>query len=261
MLKDFSKKALIIFLLSIYCIEFQTSTINTAEASDVKVIVLVANGCGHTYFDFKDEVESWGWEVTTAGLTSLVSSCGNKEPKSISVDIRISSVDNETLSTYDCLFIPSGGHHENLEDSDTVVDLISNAYELGLILATLCIGIRVLNQVDGIVNGTKIASFGMTNLEILNAGGIVTDEDVVTDNKIITGGGGGGSGRHDLAPTIELCNAIDDFIVEEQNAANYEFFMNILTLSGIFGVPIFAIIIIAVFVLKQRKNPIKLKVE
>jgi putative intracellular protease/amidase len=178
-----------------------------------KVMILAANSVGDTYFPAKRYFEFWGWKVTTAGLTPSVTSCFNTNPRPVLVDIVISEVNNNTLSEYDCLFIPSGGHWSNLLGDPTTLTLISDAYNMGLIVSSLCVGIRVLAAAD-IVNGVRIAYDSNSATQVTAAGGIIVDARVVTDQRIVTGTTGGGftGGGASLAPTLEVCEAITTLI-------------------------------------------------
>ncbi|MFX0022452.1 MAG: DJ-1/PfpI family protein [Candidatus Hermodarchaeota archaeon] len=176
-------------------------------------MILSANGVGDTYFPAKKYFEFWGWKVTTAGLTPSVTSCLNTNPRPVPVDIVISEVNNNTLSQYDCVFIPSGGHWSALLSDPTTLTLISDAYNMGLIISSLCIGIRVLAAAD-IVNGVRIAYDSNSATQVTIAGGITVEARVVTDQRIVTGTTGGGftGGGASLAPTLEVCRAITTVI-------------------------------------------------
>ena len=162
-----------------------------AYAPGHKVMILAANGVGDTYFPAKNKFESWGWSVTTAGLTSSVTSCPNTNPRPVPVNILISEVNNNTISEYECVFIPSGGHWLELLSDVENIDLISDAYNLGLILSSLWVGIRVLATANK-VNGISIAYDINSASEVLAAGGIKVNQIVVSHRRIVTGGTGGG---------------------------------------------------------------------
>ncbi|MFW9972024.1 MAG: DJ-1/PfpI family protein [Candidatus Odinarchaeota archaeon] len=178
-----------------------------------KVMILVAFGVGETYFPVKGKFESWGWEVTTAGLTSSIISCPNVNPRPVPIDILISEINNDTLSQYECIFIPSGGHWNALAYDATTLTTILNAYNLGLVISSLCIGIVVIARAD-IVNGVRIAYDSNSASYVISYGGITVSKEVVTDQRIVTGGTGGGptGGGASQAPTIEVCKAIANLI-------------------------------------------------
>jgi putative intracellular protease/amidase len=182
-----------------------------------KVIILAANGVGDTYFPAKRYFGFWGWKVTTAGLTPSVTSCLNTNPRPVPVDIVISEVTENILAEYDCVFIPSGGHWSALLNDPTTLNLILDAYNMGLIISSLCVGIRVLAAAD-IVDGIRIAYDVNSATQVTAAGGITVDARVVTDQRIVTGTTGGGftGGGATLAPTLEVCEAISLLISSQR---------------------------------------------
>lgn len=178
LLKKSIKFALVIFsLLSVNSGIFLTSV--RAYTPGHKVMILVAYGVGETYFPAKNKFESWGWNVTTAGLTSSVISCPNINPRPVPVDILISDINNDTLSQYECIFIPSGGHWNELAYDATTLATISNAYNLGVVISSLCIGIVVIARAD-IVDGVRIAYDANSAPYVISYGGITVNEEVVT---------------------------------------------------------------------------------
>lgn len=184
-----------------------------ASLEDINVLMIVANGFGLNYWNTKEQFEVWGVNVTTIAnsLDYEVDSCYNKDPRPAMADILISDFNYSDLIQYDAVFIPAGGHWSSLISSNRVLSLISTAHEMGLVIGTTCIGNRVLNRANNIVNHTKVASYSMTNTEMRQEGAtIVYSALVVTDNRIVTGGAGGGpyAGGHEIAPTVEICAAM-----------------------------------------------------
>jgi putative intracellular protease/amidase len=184
------------------------------EISEVKVLMLVTEAFGWNYFDAKDILESWGVNVTTAAnaLDVDVASCYNKPPRGTTADFLLNAVDNDIVTQFDALFIPSGGHWQSLIGSSRVLNFISYAHEHGVLIATTCIGNRVVAESNDIVNGTSVVNYGYTSTYMLTAGAEIRDNhyNVVIDNNIITGDSGGGTGGDGYlsAPTSEICQAI-----------------------------------------------------
>jgi putative intracellular protease/amidase len=185
------------------------------------VMILAANSVGDTYWPAKSKFESWGWTVTTAGLTASVTSCLNTNPRPVPVDILISDVNNDLLSQYECIFVPSGGHWSALLNNPTTLNLIYEAYNLGLIISSLCVGIRVIAGAN-ILDGVRVAYDSNSAANVAAAGGITVNERVVTHRRIVTGTTGGGptGGGASQAPTIEVCEAIADILVGQDLPLN-----------------------------------------
>ncbi|MFX1510225.1 MAG: DJ-1/PfpI family protein [Promethearchaeota archaeon] len=204
----------IVFLLSLLtlscCVGITPFQVSSQTINDVHVLFIVSDGFGWSYFTAQDYFDAWGVQTTTIALAldTTVSACHNRPPREIIADMLIQNFDVNTLSTYDCVFIPAGGNWPSLIASLTIRDLIANAHAQGLIVATFCIGNVVVASAGSICAGTKVASFSMSNDEMLTAGAnIVENVRLVYDNRIITGSQGGGptGGGYDVAPIYEAC--------------------------------------------------------
>ena len=177
---------------------------------DLKVLAIVANGFGNNYFDIQDQFELWGSNFTTAGLTSTtVFSCPNREVRQITADLLVSELTSEIIAEFDCVVIPSGGHHETLSRNSMVLEVLQTVYEEGLVIGTVCIGAMVLAR-SGVVNGSVVVSFYGTYSEMVNNGASPVFAKVVSDNKIVTGGEGGSltGGGYTVAPSYQTCVAM-----------------------------------------------------
>jgi protease I len=185
----------------------QTLNFETKNLDEIKVLALIGNGFGDSYFWIKNQLESWGCNYTTAGLTSPCSSCPNKPQRPVTPDILIADVDQEILTQFDCIFIPSGAHYEILAFSSLVLNLIRDAYEEGLVIASLCSGSVPIARAHGIVEGVKVAYFFLSTDYMQEAGAIeVFVSPVVSDKRIITTSSGMPYGS--LAPVYQVCVAL-----------------------------------------------------
>jgi len=210
-LKAISVVSLIIFV-AIVSSPVLMPTVQGQEVGDIKVLMLISNYFGWNYFDAKDIFESWEVNVTTLSnsLDTDVPSCLNRPPRGTTADLLLNQVENDIVSQFDVLFIPAGGQWQSLIQSTRVLEFIEYAYANGLIVATICIGNRVLSRANDVVNGSSVVSYSTTNTEMRNAGATVRGGYcAVTDNRFITGGTGGGpsGGGYEVAPTREVCLA------------------------------------------------------
>ena len=159
--------------------------------SDMKILAVIANGFGDSYFWIKDQLEDWGCNVTTAGLTSVVASCPNKPPRPVDADILIANVDSDILSQFDAVYVPAGPHWVILEFSSVTHELLENAYNAGLVVSAICIGQVALAQVSNIVSGVKVAYYSQTFDDMTDAGAIIKyNSGVVSDKRVVTAGTG-----------------------------------------------------------------------
>lgn len=182
------------------------------DVSDVNVLMIVTEAFGWNYFDAKSILESWGVNVTTIAyaLDTNVTGCFNRPHNWTIADLLLSDVENDIVTQFDVLFIPSGGHWAGLIASTRVLDFISYAHEHGVIIATTCIGNRVIAESNGIVNGTSVVNYDNPNsyYSMVAAGARIRyGYEAVCDNGIITGNEGGGptGGGYIEAPTSEIC--------------------------------------------------------
>ena len=178
----------------------------------VDALILVTDFFGWTYFDAYDYLTGWGVDVDVIALSgdTTIDSCPNHPPRPITADLLLATFNMNTLSNYDCLFIPSGGHWQVLSNNQGVRDFISTAHAEGLAIASLCIGNMVVARSNGIVDGCKVVSYAQSNLAMQQAGAtIVSGVEVVSDQRIVTGATGGGfPDGYQYAPTYEVCVAM-----------------------------------------------------
>jgi len=188
-------------------------TQDTPDVSDVKVLILLTDYFGWNYFDAKDRLEAWGVNVTTAAhsLDYDIASCLNREPRPIVADLLMSEMSPEMVSEFDCLLLTSGGHWQSMINSIAVMNFVSDAFDLGLIIASICTGTRMVAEANDIVNGSKVVSYALSSPQMVEAGATtVWGMEAVADDQIITGGSGGGptGGGYLEAPTSEVCAEI-----------------------------------------------------
>lgn len=205
------KTLLMVTMIAFSCFGIFSLPTTTAQSmNDVHVLFVLSDGFGWSYFTAQDYFDNWGVQTTSVarGSTLTVAACHNRPYRSTTADFLLSDFNLNTLSDYDCVFIPAGGNWPNLRSSQMVRDLISTAHANGLVIATFCIGNTVVAGANNIVTGVKVASFSMSNDEMTVAGAnIVGGVRIVCDNRIITGSEGGGisGGGYTTAPIYEAC--------------------------------------------------------
>ncbi|MFW9933582.1 MAG: DJ-1/PfpI family protein [Candidatus Thorarchaeota archaeon] len=198
------------------------------DVTDVSILCLIGTGFGWSYFEFEEIFESWGCGFVTTGETETVASCPNQPPRPVDVDILISEIDEVYLSDFDCIIVPSGGHWTELSNSEPVQNLICTAYDLGLYISGICIGVAPLACAGNILNGTLVTGHGFANFDVRQAGGSIDSiKRVIIDGQIITGGPGGGVGDgFEYAPHYDLCLNIiraimgDSYLVDVSTGTN-----------------------------------------
>ncbi|NGM70363.1 protease [Natronolimnobius sp. AArcel1] len=101
---------------------------------------------------------------------------------------RYETVDFEdlTLEDLDCVLYPGGFSPDHLRVVPEVVEFTREAYEEGLIVASICHGPWMLVEAD-LAEGRDICAYEAIHTDLENAGATVVDEPAVQDGNIVTG--------------------------------------------------------------------------
>ena len=95
-------------------------------------------------------------------------------------------VEEADASDYDALMIPGGvGNPDQLRGDENMVAFVREFFEQGKPVAAICHGPWVLVEA-GAVKGRKLTSWPTLQTDIRNAGGNWVDEQVVTDQGLVT---------------------------------------------------------------------------
>jgi len=183
------------------------------DVSDVKILMFIKDDFGWNYFDAREIFESRGVNVTTVAysLDHNITSCpyrDTEEIESVIVEYTHQEMTPEMVAEFDCLFVPSGGQWLSMITGGVPLTFIADAYDLGLIIASVCTGTRVVSEAHNIVNGSKVAWYALSSPQMSAAGATtITGVEAVADGQMITGAGGGGpnAGGYLEAPTSEVC--------------------------------------------------------
>ena len=96
------------------------------------------------------------------------------------------TADQIKVADYDAVFIPGGAWNpDNLRYDKDVIKYIQDFNNSGKLIAAICHAPVVLASAD-ILRGKKLTGYWNIQVDLKNAGGIVTDEPVVTDGNLIT---------------------------------------------------------------------------
>lgn len=199
---------------------------------DVKILCFIDNGFGESYYINKAILENYSYTVVAASTTFYVFGCEINDVNDTTSDILISEIENEDISNYDCIMIPSGPHWNDIIVVQRYMEIIQYAHENNILVAGICTGMIVLAIAD-ILQGVKVAQNDFATFWLISAGANMTTESVVSDQGIITGGWGGGFGPEN-APNEEFCAKIKEEI-DAKNTSQVEFpvFIGIFALIGL----------------------------
>jgi len=96
------------------------------------------------------------------------------------------TADQIKVSDYDAVFIPGGAWNpDNLRYDKDVIKFIQDFNKSGKLIAAICHAPVVLASAD-ILKGRKLTGYWNIQIDLKNAGGIVSDQPVVVDSNIIT---------------------------------------------------------------------------
>jgi protease I len=100
-----------------------------------------------------------------------------------SVDVPL---DNANADDYDALVLPGGVMNPDyLRVEDKAIAFIKQFFEAGKPVAAICHGPWTLIEAD-VVRGRKVTSFPSLKTDLRNAGAEWVDDEVVTDNGLVT---------------------------------------------------------------------------
>jgi protease I len=95
------------------------------------------------------------------------------------------TIEEADPSDYDALFIPGGFSPDKLRADDRVVDFVRKFSESERPMLSICHGPQLLISAD-VLRGRKVAGWKSIRQDIINAGGIYTDEEVVIDKNLVS---------------------------------------------------------------------------
>ena len=117
------------------------------------------------------------------------------------------TADQVKVSDYDAVFIPGGAWNpDNLRYDKDVIRFIQDFNKSGKLIAAICHAPVVLASAD-ILKGRKLTGYWNIQVDLRNAGGMVTDEPVVTDGNIITS-------RHPI-DVADFSRAVENWLIKK----------------------------------------------
>ncbi len=151
-----------------------------------KVAILVADGFEQVeYTQPKEALEKAGAEVHTISLKEgkvkgwQHDHWGDEFP----VDKKVSKV---KADDYDGLVLPGGQMNpDNLRINDDAINFVKGFFTGEKPVAAICHGPWVLVEAD-VIEGRSITSYPSIKTDLINAGGIWKDQEVVVDGGLVT---------------------------------------------------------------------------
>ncbi|SIT21850.1 protease I [Filimonas lacunae] len=117
------------------------------------------------------------------------------------------TADQIKVSDYDAAFIPGGAWNpDNLRNDKDVIQFIRDFNQSGKLIAAICHAPVVLASAD-ILKGKKLTGYWNIQVDLKNAGGIVSDQPVVTDGNLITS-------RHPI-DVADFSRAVESWLIKK----------------------------------------------
>lgn len=154
--------------------------------SGKKIAILAADGFEQSeLFDPLDALRKAGATVEIVSLKSgEIKGWSDKNwGKSIKVDTVLSEASS---SKYDALMLPGGVMNPDLlRKEQAAVSFVKDFFEGGKPIAAICHAPQLLIETD-FLEGRKLTSYSSIKTDLINAGAEWLDEEVVTDNGLVT---------------------------------------------------------------------------
>jgi len=140
--------------------------------------------------DNYQELELWysllrmreaGAKVTVIGMPG-VREYHSKLGYPVSVD---ASADTVSPDDFDAIIVPGGYAPDRMRRHKPMLDLVKGIFERGGIVAAICHAAWVPISA-GILKGKRVTCFSAIKDDVINAGAIYVDEEVVRDGNLIT---------------------------------------------------------------------------
>jgi len=158
------------------------------ELQDKKIAILLAP-VGTEQAEFtepKKAVEAEGATVEVVGIETGDAQTLNSDVnpgETFTVEKTFTEV---SADEYDGLIVPGGTvGSDNLRGDEDAVDFVHSFFEQAKPVGVICHGAWTLVEAD-VVSGRTLTSYPTLQTDIRNAGGIWVDEEVVTDQGLVT---------------------------------------------------------------------------
>ncbi len=131
----------------------------------------------------KEFLESRGADVTVIGIDR--EQVTGKKGATLTPDTTFADLSGNGVSDFDMLVIPGGGAPEILRIDDAAVEFARAFVESGKPVASICHGPQLLISAE-ILKGRTTTCVNKIRDDVVNAGAIYVDEEVVVDGNLIS---------------------------------------------------------------------------
>jgi protease I len=157
------------------------------ELKGKKIAIIAADGVEQVELEKpRAAVEEAGAETELLSIEDgeIQAMEGDLEPSDkFSVDKKVADA---SVDDYDGLILPGGvGNPDKLRKEDAVISFLQDWFKAGKPVGVICHGPWTLVEAD-LVKGRTLTSYPSIRTDIRNAGGTVVDEEVVTDQGLVS---------------------------------------------------------------------------
>jgi len=159
---------------------------NNSKLDGVRVAILAADGFEQSeLFEPKKALEEAGAEVSIVSLKAGEIKGWNHTNWGASIDVDL-TVDEANADDFDALQLPGGVMNpDKLRMNEQAVNFIKAFFDAGKPVGAICHAPWTLIEA-GVVRGKTVTSWASLKTDLENAGATWIDEEVVTDNGLVT---------------------------------------------------------------------------
>ena len=159
---------------------------NELQGSKVAILIAPVGTEQVEFTEPKKAVEEAGATVEVVGLQTGEVQTMNSDVNPGETFTVEKSVSEVSAGDYDALIVPGGTvGADNLRGSDEAVSFVRGFFEEAKPVGAICHGPWTLVEAD-VVRGRTLTSYPTLRTDIRNAGGTWVDEEVVTDQGLVT---------------------------------------------------------------------------
>jgi protease I len=151
-----------------------------------KIAILATNGFEESELTSpKKYLEEQGWTAHIVSPESGTIKSWDEKDWGSKFDVD-KTLDEASASDYDALVLPGGViNPDTLRTNEKALSFIRDFFNDKKPVAAICHGPQLLISAD-VVKGRKVTSYPSVSIDLKNAGAIWSDEEVVTDQGLVT---------------------------------------------------------------------------
>ena len=161
-------------------------TTEMTNISNARIAILATDGFEKSeLFEPRKQLVDAGADITIVSLESGSIKSWDETDWGESIDVDI-TLDDASEDDFDALVLPGGQINPDLlRVEKNAVDFVKAFFDAGKPIAAICHAPWLLIEAD-LVQGHKVTGYKSIKTDLINAGGLYEDSEVVVDNGLIT---------------------------------------------------------------------------